>query len=50
MRGMRASTALLLSCLAVASLSAQTNRIDGITPSAPELAAFGAARASACAR
>ena len=38
---MRASTALLLSCLAVASLAAQTNRIDGITPSAPELAAPG---------
>ena len=38
---MRASTALLLSCLAVASLSAQTNRIDGITPAAPELAAPG---------
>jgi predicted dienelactone hydrolase len=38
---MRQVTALLATCLAVASLSAQDNRIDVVTPSAPELAAFG---------
>ena len=34
-------TALLFACLAVVSLTAQSNRIDVVTPSAPELAAFG---------
>jgi predicted dienelactone hydrolase len=38
---MRLSTALVLSCLAVAPIVAQNNRIDVVTPSAPELAAFG---------
>ena len=38
---MRALIALLVASLAVASLAAQTNRIDLVTPSAPELAAFG---------
>ena len=38
---MRATNALLLTCLAIAPLAAQTNRIDVVTPSAPELAAFG---------
>jgi predicted dienelactone hydrolase len=38
---MRLPTALVVTCLAVVPLAAQTNRIDVVTPSAPELAAFG---------
>jgi predicted dienelactone hydrolase len=38
---MRLPTALVLTCLAVVPLAAQPNRIDVVTPSAPELAAFG---------
>jgi predicted dienelactone hydrolase len=38
---MRLATALVVTCLAVVPLVAQTNRIDVVTPSAPELAAFG---------
>ncbi len=38
---MRLQTALVLTCLAVVPLAAQTNRIDVVTPAAPELAAFG---------
>jgi predicted dienelactone hydrolase len=38
---MRLRTALVLTCLAVESLGAQHNRIDVVTPLAPELAAFG---------
>ena len=38
---MRLPTALVVTCLAVVPLAAQNNRIDVVTPSAPELAAFG---------
>jgi predicted dienelactone hydrolase len=38
---MRLATALVVTCLAVVPLVAQTNRIDVVTPAAPELAAFG---------
>lgn len=38
---MRLPSALVITCLAVAPLAAQTNRIDVVTPAAPELAAFG---------
>src|SRR5262245_41692775 len=37
----RISPFLFVACLAVATLRAQTNHVDGITPSAPELAAYG---------
>jgi predicted dienelactone hydrolase len=38
---MRLPTALVLACFAVPPIAAQNNRIDVVTPSAPELAAFG---------
>jgi predicted dienelactone hydrolase len=38
---MRLATALVVTCLAVVPPVAQTNRIDVVTPAAPELAAFG---------